>query len=102
MTYGRMPLFPPGFSQPQALRVPLFGDCAQKSCGCAPRSCGCTPPRDCCQTVRFQNPACPEESADVELCLDECGNLSICVRHCPNLFPPCVKRRRPRCERSDW
>ena len=84
MNYGRMPLFPGGCAENSCLRVPLFGEAERWS------SCGGQ-----CQSVRFSNPVCPGEYADVELCLDSCGNLSICVRRPPG--DCCRGYRRRRC-----
>ena len=83
MTYGRMPLFPPCCAPQSSLQMPLFNGCA------------CPPPQENCQCVRIQNPACPGEYADVELCVDLAGNLSICVRRPPK---PCVAGRKHRCK----
>ena len=86
MTYGRMPLFPSSCAPQSSLQMPLFNGCE-----CPPPP----PPQDCCQCVRLQNPACPGEYADVELCVDAGGNLSICVRRPPK---PCVQPRKKRCK----
>lgn len=71
MNYGRLPLFPPACGAQNSLCMPLF-----ERCGCAGAS-------EACQCVQIQNPACPGEYAEVELCVDSCGNLSICVRRPP-------------------
>ena len=75
MSCGKMPLFPQPFCGQSSLHMPLFDG---KNCDC---DCW-TPTLACedCQCVRIQNPACPGEFADVELCVDCNGNLSICVR----------------------
>lgn len=100
MSGGKTPLFPQACCGQNSLRMPLFDG---KNCNCA-----CWTPSVCCedcQCVRIQNPACPGEFADVELCVDCNGNLSICVRrenrgHAPCCRPhcgcdPCGKRFRP-------
>ncbi len=101
MSYGKMPLFPPTCCGQSSLRMPLF-DGGRHGCG----ECW-TPALACedCQCVRIQNPACPGEFADVELCVDCDGNLSICVRR-PNR-PPCTypsrgKKCRTRCGPGPW
>lgn len=89
MTYGQTPLYPPPPSRQSAMRMPLFDNC------------GCCATRDTCQCVQIRNPACPEEYADVELCVDEGGNLSICVKRPPK--PCCPPRRhRPRYGCQNW
>ena len=90
MNYGRMPLFPPAGAHQNCLCVPLFDGCC------------CQRPREECQCVRLQNPACPSEFADVELCVDADGNLSICVRRPPKpcCMPP--KKPKPHCGCSPW
>lgn len=85
MTYRHMPLFPPGCDMGSSIRMPLF------------ERCDCIRPRTQCQCVHIENPSCPGEYADVELCVDECGNLSICVKRPPK---PC-KPRRP-CNCPNW
>lgn len=99
MSCGKMPLFPQPFCGQSSLHMPLFDG---KHCDC---DCW-TPALSCedCQCVRIQNPACPGEFADVELCVDCSGNLSICVRrsnrppcgHAPCNHPHC---NRPPCNR---
>ena len=81
MTYGCIPLFPPGCPRP---------------CREMPEDCGCRPERRPgeCQRVCIRNPACPEETAEVELCVDCDGNLSICVHRQPR---PCRKPLGDRC-----
>jgi len=88
MNHGCMPLFPPGCGPQNHLRMPLFGD----GCGRCDRDC---------QRVRICNPNCPEEFAEVELCVDCDGNLSICVHRPPR---PCLPPHRPRrgCGCSLW
>lgn len=86
MNYGRLPLFPPACGAQNSLCMPLF-----ERCGCAGAS-------EACQCVQIQNPACPGEYAEVELCVDSCGNLSICVRRPPRPCCPQPRRRRPRCD----
>lgn len=90
MTYRRMPLFPPGCDPNHSLRMPLFDNC--------------TPcrPREECQCVHIQNPACPGEYADVELCVDDCGNLSICVKRPGRTCLPKTCRPRPGCSCPPW
>jgi len=83
MSYRRIPLFPSACPSGSSLQMPLFGGC-ESYCR-----------REECQTVRICNPACPEEYADVELCVDADGNLSICVRRPPKPCPP--PRQRCRC-----
>ena len=78
MNYGRIPLFPPGCGN-SSLRMPLFGDCP------------CRRDAGECQRVRICNPVCPDEVAEVELCVDCDGNLSICVHRPPK---PCLPKRR--------
>lgn len=90
MSYGRMPLFPPACGTQNALSMPLFD------------SCGCARPREECQCVHIQNPACPGEYAEVELCVDAFGNLSICVRRPPKPCCPPPRRCKPRCDCSNW
>lgn len=89
MNCGRIPLFPPGCMPQSNLQLPLF-DCCDRGRR-----------RGECQCVRMENPACPGEFADVELCVDMDGNLSICVRRPPR---PCAPRRRPggRCDCIPW
>ena len=89
MRYGKTPLFPPGCMPQNSLHMPLFDGC--ESCR----------PRAECQCVRVENPACPGEYADVELCVDGDGNLSICVHRPPC---PCMPPRRPRppCGCTGW
>ena len=99
MSCGKMPLFPQPFCGQSSLHMPLFDG---KGCNC---DCW-TPTLSCedCQCVRIQNPACPGEFADVELCVDCNGNLSICVRranrspcgHSPCNHPHCSQ---PPCSR---
>jgi len=86
MTYGRLPLFPPACGLRNAMCVPLFDNCS------------CRTSREECQCVHIRNPACPEEYADVELCVDGDGNLSICVRR-PQKS---CKRRRLSCSCPPW
>ena len=89
MTHGRMPLVPPACMGGSTLRMPLFDghDCCR--------------PQEECQCVRIRNPACPEEIAEVELCVDCDGNLSICVRRPPR--PPMPPRhKRPGCDCLPW
>lgn len=81
MMYGGMPLFPPSCGM-ESVKMKLFDDC------------GCCSPQNNCQTVRICNPACPNEYADVELCVDSCGNLSVCVHRNGCCIP---ERRRRRC-----
>ena len=89
MSGGKTPLFPQPCCGQSSLHMPLFDG---KRCNCE-----CWTPSVCCedcQCVRIQNPACPGEFADVELCVDCNGNLSICVRrsnrgHAPCSRPPC-------------
>lgn len=98
MTYGRMPLFPPCCTPRNCLHMPLFDSCCSNSC-C--QSTCCRPNREECQCVRIQNPSCPGEFADVELCVDTDGNLSICVRRPqPSLCtcPPRPRRRKSHCD----
>ena len=94
MSCGKMPLFPQPFCGQSSLHMPLFDG---KHCDC---DCW-TPALSCedCQCVHIQNPACPGEFADVELCVDCSGNLSICVRR-PNR-PPCghAPCNHPHCNR---
>ena len=94
MSCGKMPLFPQPFCGQSSLHMPLFDG---KHCDC---DCW-TPALSCedCQCVRIQNPACPGEFADVELCVDCSGNLSICVRRSNR--PPCghVPCNHPHCNR---
>ena len=82
MMYGSMPLFPPSCGQ-ECVKVKLFDE--HHCCGRG----------DQCQRVRICNPACPDEYADVDLCVDSCGNLSVCVHrnNCCMGHP----RRRHRC-----
>jgi len=89
MNCGKIPLFPPACTPHSSLRMPLFD------------GCGCSRPREECQCVHIENPACPGEFADVELCVDGDGNLSICVRRPPR---PCMPpgRPRPRCDCRHW
>lgn len=90
MTYRRMPLFPPGCNPHSSMRMPLFDHCDQ----CRPR--------EECQCVHIENPACPGEYADVELCVDCDGNLSICVKRPPK---PCTSNRfrhKNSCDCSPW
>ena len=75
MSCGKTPLFPQPCCGQSSLRVPLF-DGKNCNCDCWPPAPSC----EDCQCVRIQNPACPGEFADVELCVDCNGNLSICVR----------------------
>ena len=90
MTHGRMPLFPPSCMPRSTMHMPLFDPC---DCCCRPR--------EQCQCVHIENPACPGEFADVDLCVDADGNLSICVRRPPK---PCMphRRPRPRCDCIPW
>lgn len=90
MTYGRIPLFPPACMPGSSLRVPLFDSCER-----------CRPRQDC-QCVRICNPACPEEYADVELCVDGDGNLSICVKRPPKPCAPPRRRHRCACDLPGW
>ena len=82
MVYGRMPLFPPACGQ-DCVKMKLFDEHT------------CCAPHPECQCVRICNPACPEEYADVELCVDSCGNLSVCVHRNSCCMPE--RRRRSRC-----
>ena len=91
MTYGRMPLFPPACAPRSCVNLPLFDGC----------DC-CRRPRKECQCVRVQNPACPGEFADVELCVDEDGNLSICVRRQPKPCCPPPRRHKLHCDCHGW
>lgn len=95
MSYGRMPLHPGDGCDRSSLRMPLFDHCRPQPCG----EYRPMVPEECCQCVRLQNPACPGEFADVELCVDCNGNLSICVKRPPKPCGcnPCTVRRRPRC-----
>ena len=70
MTYGRIPLFPPGCPGPCREELPEL--CCRREQGAGE-----------CQRVCIRNPACPEETAEVELCVDCDGNLSICVHRRP-------------------
>ncbi len=86
MMYGRMPLYPQSCG----------GDCVKMKLFDEHRCCGCG---NECQTVRICNPACPDEYADVELCLDSCGNLSVYVHRsrCCNEKPRrsgCCRKKR--------
>ena len=89
MSHGRMPLFPPACTGGNTLRMPLFDghECIRN--------------REECQRVCIRNPACPDEIAEVELCVDCDGNLSICVHRPPR---PCCAPRRKRCgcDCSPW
>ena len=90
MTYRRMPLYPPGCDMGSSLQVPLFENCSRYR------------PGEECQCVHIENPSCPGEYADVELCVDECGNLSICVKRPPK---PCNAGRcksRRQCNCPSW
>lgn len=82
MSNGCLPLFPPNCMGGNSLRMPLFDrhDCCM--------------PREECQRVCIRNPACPDEVAEVELCVDCDGNLSICVHRPPR---PCHTSRRKAC-----
>jgi len=82
MMYGRMPLFPPSCG-PDCVKMKLFDERGCCTCG------------NECQTVRICNPACPDEYADIELCVDPCGNLSVCVHR--NRCCVHEKRRRHGC-----
>jgi len=87
MTYRRLPLFPPGCGSGSSLCLPLF------------ENHDCCRPREECQCVHIQNPACPGEYADAELCVDEWGNLSICVKRPPGVCPPNRCKTKPYCGR---
>lgn len=89
MTYGRIPLFPPGCGGAGSMHP-------HNDCLCRPER-----PREECQCVRIRNPACPDEVAEVELCVDCDGNLSICV-HRQNR--PCLQmpKRRCGCDHRSW
>lgn len=82
MNCGRLPLFPPDCMPQNTMHMPLFDPCDR----CRRRTE--------CQCVHIENPACPGEFADVELCVDADGNLSICVRRPPRA---CRPPRRQRC-----
>ena len=77
MRYDRMPLYPPMGGRcdggGDCYRMPLFRPepCMSRGCGCPAR------------TVRLENPACPDEWAEVTLSVDECGNMVICVHRAP-------------------
>ena len=88
MTYGRIPLFPPG-NGCGCERPPMWWDDVRCRPDCKPdrRPCGCS-----VQTVRVFNPCRPSEYADVELSVDSDGNLSVCVKR-PNCAP-CRERCR--------
>ena len=90
MTYRHMPLFPPSCDTNSSMCMPLFD-----------RHDRCMP-REECQCVHIRNPACPEEYADVELCVDCDGNLSICVKRPTRtcMHKPC-KRKNP-CSCPPW
>ena len=69
------------------LRMPLFD------------RCDCVRSREECQRVCIRNPACPDEIAEVELCVDCGGNLSICVHRPPR---PCPLPGRRGCDCRTW
>ena len=62
-------------------RMPLFRPepCMSRGYGCPAR------------TVRLENPACPDEWAEVTLSVDECGNMVICVHRAL----PCCRAEAP-------
>ena len=108
MSCGKMPLFPQPCCGQSSLHMPIF-DGKRCDCDCWTPTLAC----EDCQCVRIQNPACPGEFADVELCVDCNGNLSICVRrsnrphcnhpHCDHPHgnhphcdcDPCARKSRP-------
>ncbi|MGN1005186.1 MAG: hypothetical protein ACI4O8_01600 [Aristaeellaceae bacterium] len=101
MSCGKMQLFPQPCCGQSSLRMPLFDG---KHCGCG--ECWSPAPMcEDCKCVRIQNPACPGEFADVELCVDCDGNLSICVRR-PNRTNcgcgPHHGKCRPQCGPGPW